>query len=346
MDLMSDDVALRPGQPLGLALSATARELLAKVGLSETGTEAEAIHDFRRAVKRWRAFLRLAEPIVGESARALRDEARDIARSLAGARDAQAALDASNDLGERLRGADSAYTRHGNQAPRRYARARRTEDSDARNPRLLQMLQTTTTATVGEWPLDNVHFRDVAKGLTADTAVRAMLFLRTGPRRRRKRYTSSVNALSYTVIRWSWQNPHGQDSARSGSASCSAFGNVSASTGSDGADGADAKRGKFSPAGGRHSSPRSKRAAATTLKWRCGLPVVCSPSGRRISSAASKQRGSRRQVAATNRIPATGLARQMARRATILALALYYCGWILASLNSSAQRGMSAFRYA
>ena len=52
--------------PLGPALSVTARELLAKVGLSETGTEAEAIHDFRRAVKRWRAFLRLAEPIVGE----------------------------------------------------------------------------------------------------------------------------------------------------------------------------------------------------------------------------------------------------------------------------------------
>src|SRR6478609_8676023 len=97
---MSEDVALRPGQPLGPALSATARELLARVSLDKAGTEAEAIHDFRRAVKRWRAFLRLVEPFVGESARTLRDEARDRARSLAGARDAQAALDALDDLGE------------------------------------------------------------------------------------------------------------------------------------------------------------------------------------------------------------------------------------------------------
>ncbi len=166
MDEMSDDVALRPGQPLGPALSATARELLAKVGLSETGTEAEAIHDFRRAVKRWRAFLRLAEPIVGESARTLRDEARDIARSLAGARDAQAALDALNDLGE-----DYAVL-----TPRTLATVtKRLEDMRASAEQktltpdirdTLQALQTSTTATVSEWPLDTVHFRDVARGLT------------------------------------------------------------------------------------------------------------------------------------------------------------------------------------
>jgi CHAD domain-containing protein len=166
MDVMSEDVALRPGQPLGPALSVTARELLAKVGLSETGTEAEAIHDFRRAVKRWRAFLRLAEPIVGESARTLRDEARDIARNLAGARDAQAALDALNDLGE-----DYAVL-----TPRTLATVtKRLEDMRASaeqktlTPEIrdkLQAMQAATTAAVGEWPLDTVHFRDVAKGLT------------------------------------------------------------------------------------------------------------------------------------------------------------------------------------
>ena len=42
------------------------------------------MHDFRRAMKRWRALLRLFEPFLGEEARRLRDEARDLARALAG----------------------------------------------------------------------------------------------------------------------------------------------------------------------------------------------------------------------------------------------------------------------
>ncbi|HEY8441311.1 MAG TPA: CHAD domain-containing protein [Xanthobacteraceae bacterium] len=60
--------------------------------------ENEAVHDFRRAMKRWRALLRLIGPIVGAEARVLRDEARDLARALAGARDPQSALDALADI--------------------------------------------------------------------------------------------------------------------------------------------------------------------------------------------------------------------------------------------------------
>jgi CHAD domain-containing protein len=60
--------------------------------------ENEAVHDFRRAMKRWRALLRLIGPLVGAEARALRDEARDLARTLAGARDPQSALDALADI--------------------------------------------------------------------------------------------------------------------------------------------------------------------------------------------------------------------------------------------------------
>jgi CHAD domain-containing protein len=164
---MSEEVALRPGRPIGPALSATARELLAKVGRDEAGTEAEAIHDFRRAVKRWRAFLRLVEPFVGESARTLRDEARDRARSLAGARDAQAALDALADLGE-----DYAVL-----TPRTLSTVtKRIEDMRANAEQMtltleirdkLQLMQSTTAAAVDQWPLDAVSFRDIAKGLTA-----------------------------------------------------------------------------------------------------------------------------------------------------------------------------------
>ena len=51
-------------------------------------------------MKRWRALLRLVEPFLGDDARRLRVEARDLARGLSGARDAQSAIEALNDLAE------------------------------------------------------------------------------------------------------------------------------------------------------------------------------------------------------------------------------------------------------
>jgi len=65
-----------------------------------TVSDAEIVHDFRKAMKRWRAILRLLEPFLGEGGEALRAEARDLARKLAGARDVRAALDALADLGD------------------------------------------------------------------------------------------------------------------------------------------------------------------------------------------------------------------------------------------------------
>src|SRR5215472_11397994 len=61
---------------------------------------ATAVHEFRKAMKRWRAMLRLYEPLVGDEATQLRIEARDLARELAGTRDARSALDALADLDE------------------------------------------------------------------------------------------------------------------------------------------------------------------------------------------------------------------------------------------------------
>jgi CHAD domain-containing protein len=60
--------------------------------------EAVAVHDFRAVMKSWRAYLRLIEPHLHPDERRWRDEARDLARMLAGARDAQAALDAVADI--------------------------------------------------------------------------------------------------------------------------------------------------------------------------------------------------------------------------------------------------------
>ena len=98
---MDDRPALRSDVAVGEALRGVARDVLTEARTAVTDparTEAEAVHDFRRAMKRWRAFLRLLEPFVGQEARGLRDEARDLAGALTGARNAQSALDAVADL--------------------------------------------------------------------------------------------------------------------------------------------------------------------------------------------------------------------------------------------------------
>jgi CHAD domain-containing protein len=60
--------------------------------------DAIAVHDLRKALKGWRAMMRLIAPTVGEEAEAMRVEARDLARHIAAARDSQAAQEAFTDL--------------------------------------------------------------------------------------------------------------------------------------------------------------------------------------------------------------------------------------------------------
>src|SRR5262252_5866453 len=98
---MGDKPVLRAGEPVGSALVAIARDIIAeaRAGLGGIdGNEAVAVHDYRKAMKRWRAFLRLLEPLVGAEARELRTKARDLAARLGGTRDLQAVVDALSDL--------------------------------------------------------------------------------------------------------------------------------------------------------------------------------------------------------------------------------------------------------
>lgn len=93
--------AAKSGGNFGDSLAAGARVIIsdARQALSDPAlSESEAVHNLRKALKRWRAFLRLLERPVGAPAEAMRAEARDLMRMLAGARDAQSALDALNDL--------------------------------------------------------------------------------------------------------------------------------------------------------------------------------------------------------------------------------------------------------
>ncbi len=65
-------------------------------------SDAAAVHDLRKALKRWRAILRLIAPMVGDEAELMRVEARDLAREMAVARDGQAAQEALSDLGDSI----------------------------------------------------------------------------------------------------------------------------------------------------------------------------------------------------------------------------------------------------
>ena len=97
---MSDKPGLRPQEAVGHTLRAIARHILAEARTAiedRQRVEAVAVHDFRAAMKSWRAYLRLIEPFLEPTNARWRTEARDIARMLAGARDAQAALDAVAD---------------------------------------------------------------------------------------------------------------------------------------------------------------------------------------------------------------------------------------------------------
>src|SRR5665811_361211 len=89
------------GDSFGDGLAAGARSIIADARRALADPElsdAEAVHEVRKALKRWRALLRLLARPLGEQADQMRAEARELMRALSGARDAQSALDALHDL--------------------------------------------------------------------------------------------------------------------------------------------------------------------------------------------------------------------------------------------------------
>jgi CHAD domain-containing protein len=172
---MNHKPVLRPKGAVGDGLRAAARKTLASARSAITGrmeNEALAVHDFRKAMKQWRALLRLLEPLLGGEARRLRLGARELARGLAGARDGQAALDALTDLGE---GQEALPKRSTASVARRLEAlkaAAQTAGSIADlRPQLQSYLEAATSA-VEHWHLDRYEFADIA-GCLANTYRRA-----------------------------------------------------------------------------------------------------------------------------------------------------------------------------
>jgi CHAD domain-containing protein len=168
---MGDKPAFCPGEPVGSALATIACDILgeAETALGQVNhDDAIAVHDFRKAMKRWRAFLRLIEPMIGMEARALRVDARDRARQLAGARDLQAKLDALSDLEKantELSKTSFATMRDRVEAQKRAA------ETTALTPQLRDELAASVARAglvVGIWSLDKIDFDDVARALASN----------------------------------------------------------------------------------------------------------------------------------------------------------------------------------
>jgi len=162
-------LGLRADRAVGEGLREFARDILAEGKAAASGrdmSDASAVHGFRKAMKRWRAFLRLMTPIVGPDSEHLRISARDLARELAAARDAHAALDALADLAK-VDGALSPRTLATLEAR---LKAVRTEAelvalAPAMRDRMRANIEEAGRA-VTHWMLDATTFDQVADGLT------------------------------------------------------------------------------------------------------------------------------------------------------------------------------------
>ena len=163
-------VAGEGNSSFGDGLTAAARSIIADGRQALTDPEfsdAKAVHELRKALKRWRALLRLLARPLGEQAEQLRSEARELMRAVAGARDAQSALDALADL----RKADLPFSPTSIET----IRARLTEMRDAaeatsftKTMRIrLERYLDYATLSLERWPLEAVDFDIVTDGLTS-----------------------------------------------------------------------------------------------------------------------------------------------------------------------------------
>jgi CHAD domain-containing protein len=166
---MAEKPALQPKSAIGPVVRAIAANNLATaraVIADPERTPEDAVHDFRRAMKEWRALMRLLAPFVPDASR-WRHEARDHARSLAHARDGAAALTAFDGLLKN--GILVLSTRSGETIRGRLEALRASEERSvltaALRDRVVAWLDTAATA-VEQWPLDPFDFSSIAAQLT------------------------------------------------------------------------------------------------------------------------------------------------------------------------------------
>jgi CHAD domain-containing protein len=163
-------VARGADSSFGDGLAAAARSVIAdgRQALADPElSDPEAVHEVRKALKRWRALLRLLARPLGEQADQMRGEARELMRAVAGARDAQSALDALSDL----RKADLPFSPTSTEK----VRSRLTEMRDAAEAKSFTKTMRDRlsryfdygTLSLERWPLKAIDFDIVTDGLTS-----------------------------------------------------------------------------------------------------------------------------------------------------------------------------------
>ena len=154
----------------GDGLAAAARSVIADGRQALTDPELsdpETVHEVRKTLKRWRALMRLLARPLGEQADQMRSEARELMRAIAGARDAQSALDALNDLRkvDRPISPTSIETIRARLTKMRDA-AEAKSFTKAMRDRLSRYLDY-ATLSLERWPLKAIDFDIVTDGLTS-----------------------------------------------------------------------------------------------------------------------------------------------------------------------------------
>jgi len=168
---MGEKPALQPKAAIGPAVRAIAGAILAEARATISDPERshqDAVHDFRRTMKQWRALMRLLQPFIPDAVR-WRQEARDHARSLARARDGQSALNAFDDLANKG-AAPSLSARSVATIRSRIEAIRGSEEQAVLTPELRDGIIAwldAATAAIEQWPLDPFDFSSIAAQLAA-----------------------------------------------------------------------------------------------------------------------------------------------------------------------------------
>jgi CHAD domain-containing protein len=164
---MGEKPALQPKAAIGPAVRTIAAAILAQARAAITDPERshqDAVHDFRRAMKQWRALMRLLQPFIPDAVQ-LRQEARDHARSLSRARDGQSALNAFDDLADKTMALSA---RSAGTIRSRIEAIRGSEEQAVLTPDLRDAIIAwldATTAAIEQWPLDPFDFSSIAAQL-------------------------------------------------------------------------------------------------------------------------------------------------------------------------------------
>jgi CHAD domain-containing protein len=161
---MGKKPALQPSSAIGPAVRAIGAHILVTARAAIVDPERsnqEAVHHFRRAMKEWRALMRLMEPFIPDAPR-WRQDARAHARSLGHARDGAAALNAFDNLLERgmVLSETSIATIRG-----RIEALRGNEEAAVLTPALRDAIVAwidTAAAAIELWPLDPFDFSSIA----------------------------------------------------------------------------------------------------------------------------------------------------------------------------------------